>query len=323
MFWDDKPSETIVFFPLMHVEKVYSLRNGKIGPAKFLIKSYPILQELFPALTRSTVDGENIQEPTVAITVSSNKALSAELDCIAFLAAIQPQHQAEDEIFGQKITFTTHKSEAEDFLSINGFVLGPTKFIHNLRLPDFPKAYFRWDKEPIDRFEQFLSNALTDELYLAIVECLSKVDDKEAQRERSRIIIAISLFKQAFVDFIHIRSFSGTQFILLASAFEALLNLPSRDIRNSFENSVMLLTGGKTSLLKKWCQEFYDYRSNLVHGDVAWETEDAYFELPGGKKVGHSAVARNIFVQCLKAKLFLLGLLTNYAREEFDFDSLT
>ena len=55
MFWDDKPKETIVFFPLMHLEEVYSLRNGNIGPAKALINSYPILQELFLLKSGDTI----------------------------------------------------------------------------------------------------------------------------------------------------------------------------------------------------------------------------------------------------------------------------
>jgi hypothetical protein len=293
-----------------------------MGTINQLIPRHPILATISPALIRTTIDGANIKEPVVAISATNAQKFIGELECLSFLTACDRHDHAEDEIFSQKTTFMV--SEQGNEICVNQhFWLSPIQQLQFVQSQDFPRAYFRWDKESILQFETFFAVTLTTELYSALTKCLSNVNDKETHRERSRIVISITLFNQAYIDSVLIQPFGKNRIILIASAFEALLNLPSETIQKTFQNAVMTLVGSRTSMLKKWCTDFYDYRSGLVHGDVAWENQEKeYFSLPDGKNIDHSAIAHHLFVRCLKTKLFLAGLLPGYQWTEFSFDGL-
>ncbi len=312
--------QTIIFFPLMRLKQAYQLKYGHIGPVANMLPEYPALEKIIPALARVTVDGKSIKKPVVAVSTSSYPKFVGEIECLAFLAASGYQSLAEEEIFCQRITVTMHNNG--QYICVNHYATMLPEQLYSIKLQDFPKAYFQWDTDLIRKFESFFKKALRTKLYSAITECLSDVADKEAQRERSRIIISIALFNQAFIDFSLVQPFSKNCIVLVAAAFEALLNLPAESIQSSFQNAVQTLVGKRTSLLKKWCVDFYNYRSGLVHGDIAWESnKEGTFNLPGKKQVNHDIVARHLFVYCMKSKLFLMGLLTGYKREDFNFDA--
>jgi hypothetical protein len=275
----------------MELKQAYQLRYGEMGPINQLIPRHPILATISPALIRTTIDGANIKEPVVAISATNAQKFIGELECLSFLTACDRHDHAEDEIFSQKTTFMV--SEQGNEICVNQhFWLSPIQQLQFVQSQDFPRAYFRWDKESILQFETFFAVTLTTELYSALTKCLSNVNDKETHRERSRIVISITLFNQAYIDSVLIQPFGKNRIILIASAFE-------------------------------WCTDFYDYRSGLVHGDVAWENQEKeYFSLPDGKNIDHSAIAHHLFVRCLKTKLFLAGLLPGYQWTEFSFDGL-
>jgi hypothetical protein len=115
--------------------------------------------------------------------------------------------------------------------------------------------------------------------------------------------------------------FSKSYVILIGAAFEALLNLPSENIDKAFQHSVMLLAGNRSTILKRWCKEFYNYRSRLAHGDIEWHDEEEYFKLGNNKSASFHQVAVHLFVHCLKTKLFLMGLYPQYQRDEFQLES--
>lgn len=300
----------------MKLKQAYQLKYGHIGPVANMLPKYPALKKIIPALARVTIDGKSNKKPVVAVSTSSYPKFDGEIECLAFLAACEYQSRAEEEIFGQRITFTMHINGQYICVNHNATIL--LEQLYSIKLQDFPKAYFRWDADLIHKYESFLKKTLRTKLYSAMTECLSDVTDKEAQRERSRIIISIALFNQAFIEFSLVQPFSKNRIVLVAAAFEALLNLPAESIQSSFQNAVMTLVGKRTSLLKKWCVAFYKYRSGLVHGDIAWESDnEGTFNLSGKKQVDHEVLARHLFVYCMKSKLFLMGLLTGYKREDF------
>ncbi len=317
-----KVTQTIVFFPLMELTQTYQLRYGEIGPTSQLILRHPIIERISPALMRTTLDGDNITDPVVAISTISSQKLIAELEFLSFQAACDHKSRAEEEIFGQKTQFVLCEKKNEINVD-NHTILSPIEALQTLRSQDFPRSYFRWDKKAISDFEDFFANTLTTDLYLSLTKCLEDINDKETIKDRSRIIISILLFNQAYIDYLLFQPFSKNRIILIASAFEALFNLPSENINKNFKNAVMIHVGGSTSLLRKWCVDFYSYRSGLVHGDIIWEDQEKeYFALPDGEQIDHMFIANRIFVRSLKTKLFLIGLLSNYKWEDFSFDDL-
>ena len=116
---------------------------------------------------------------------------------------------------------------------------------------------------------------------------------------------------------------SKSYVILLGAAFEALLNLPDEKINKAFQHSVMLLTGNRSTLLKRWCNEFYSYRSKLAHGEFDWYGKDNLFKIGGNSELPFPPIASKLFVHCLKTKLFLMGLFSDYKRENFSIESFT
>ncbi len=309
----------VTFFPLMELKEVYHLKYGEIGPIKKLIPSHPILADILPALMQTTIDGNNLKDPVVAISNSNSQKFISELECLCFSIVCEPNSVAEEEIFGQKSVFMI--SEKNNRIYFNKYSwISPVKQLQKIRFQDFPKSYFRWDKEKIAKFEAFFAKVLRTKLYSSLTECLSDDKDKETQRERSRIIISIALFNQAHIGTL-LQPFSKNHIVFIAAAFEALLNLPSEAIQKNFQNGIMMLIGKRTSLLKKWCTDFYGYRSSLVHGDIAWEEQanKESFRLSDDTFIDHSRIASSLFVRCLKAKLFLAGMLKNYKPEGFTF----
>ena len=317
-----KVEETFLFFPVMQLTKVHQLKYGSIGPASKLLPKYLTLSKILPALDRVTLDGKRIEDPVFAASTFDFEKFIGEIEAVAFLTASSQQSMAEEEIFGHKIMFTIHKRNGEDLICIDGHALfTPIESLYSIQLQHFPRGFYRWDVKRILEFEPFLEKTLRQGLYKAIVRCLSNAGDKELTKARTRIIISLLLFNQVCIHLALTQPFSNTNVILLAAALEALLNLPSETISASFQHSVTTLIGTKTSLLKRWCKEFYDYRSALVHGDVAWGSEEKAFNSSGKRGRPHSVIACHVFVHCLKTKLFLMGLFPEYTREEFDFDA--
>lgn len=309
----------IIFFPLMELKNVYQLTYGDIGPVSQLLSKYPLLERISPALTRNLLDGENIKDPVVAIAKKGHSKFINEIQCITFLATNEPNYTAADEILGQKALFTTYRENDRDWMCINkGASLSPIESFHTAVFRDFPKMFIRWDSEVLTKFETCLSGLLQTSFYRALVKCLSDDKDKEVQRERSRIIISITLFNDALINQRDEDIFSKHEIILLAAAFEALLNLPTESLRSSFTNVLMTLLGIRTTALRKWCEAFYDLRSSLVHGDTAWEKEKFMFSFQGKNHLDHAGTAQQLFACCLRTKLFLMGFLPNPDRTEFD-----
>ena len=184
-------------------------------------------------------------------------------------------------------------------------------------LEDHPLHLRTW--EPNEEFESHLSEQLESPLYKAIVECTIDVQDKEAKKERRRILISINLYNQAHLYAYSVQPSPHLAVVLITAAFEALLNLSSTQIGATFHNAVSTLASKRTTLLKRWCKEFYEYRSSLVHGEGGWDEEEKEFVI-GNTGLYHMNIATALFCQCLQTKLFLLGFLKDY--EPQDPDSL-
>lgn len=316
-----KMKEALIFFPIMKLAKLHKLKYGDIGPVSKLLPKCPTLSKILPAFEKVTVDGEKIEDPVFAASSSDLDKFLGEIEAIAFLTASNHEAMAEEEIFGHRNLFTIHERSGRDWICIdNHALLNPVEILSSIQLQDFPRGFYSWDKEKITNFEPFLKKTLKQGLYKAIVSCLSNAKDKESSKERKRIIISIMLYNQVSIHLALTQPFSNLNVVLLASALEALLDLPSESISSTFQYAVITLIGKRTALLKKWCKEFYDYRSALVHGDVEWGSEEKQFSLSGKKGVPYSVIANHIFVQCLKTKLFLMGLLPDYVNEKFDFE---
>ena len=136
-----------------------------------------------------------------------------------------------------------------------------------------------------------------------------QIEDKEIQKERKRIITAIHLFNYSCLHSNASKPLTKYTIIYYASAFEALLNLPTDKIQSSFEISISTLFGQKSANLSHWCKLFYGYRSKIVHGETGWDDKEEEFTALNGKHEYHSRVAHNLFINCLYRKLFLADYL--------------
>ncbi len=314
----EKVDETYIFFPLVNLEAEHRLKYGDIGPASILIKKYPRILKILPSLNKVTVDGENIKDPVFAASTMDFKKFIDEMECIAFLAEGNP---SVDEIFTNKVMFTIHNEDGKEKLCIDKYALFSSDDINGIILQNFPKDYRRWDSSSILKFEKEILDIINSDFYKALIYCLSDERDKEAAKEKRRIIVSIMLFNEAFINLIVTHPFSNIQIVLIAAAFEALLNLPPEAIAATFEQAITTLVGEKTTMLKKWCKTFYDYRSSLVHGDIDWNKEDKPFVYLNKEGPSYSIIAKYLFTYCLSTKLYLMGVYSEYKRESLDFDN--
>ena len=317
----EKVDETYILFPLVNLEAEYKLKYGDIGPASILIKKYPRISKILPALNAATVDGENIKDPVFAASTMEFKKFFDEIECITFLTDLTENNPAADEIFTNKIMFTIHNVGGKERLCIDKYVLFSSDDITGIILQNFPKDYRRWDSSSILKFESGISNIINSGFYKALIYCLSDEQDKETAKEKRRIIVSIMLFNEAFIYLLETHPFSNIQIILIAAAFEALLNLPPEAIAASFEQAITTMLGKKTTMLKNWCKTFYKYRSSLVHGDIDWNKEDKPFVYLNKVGPSFSIIAKYLFTYCLRTKLYLMGVYSEHKLENFNFDN--
>ena len=309
-----------IFFPVMKLKSVYQLQNGKIGPISTLIPEYPILNDLSPFLSQNYVNDEAINDPIIAVSDLSPDKLLDEIEIITFFAASSEQARGEEEILGQRHTIGLFKKDNKVFLNLDGYAVSAAiDLLQGTRFQYFPHAYFTWDDKAIDNFEAFISELLNSNFFKALNGCFQEVQDKEMMRDRARILISVKIFNEAIIppNVPSIHMFSKSCIILLGAAFEALLNLPQENIEKAFQHSVMLLAGNRSTILKRWCKEFYNYRSRLAHGDIDWYGEEQIFNIGGNKSLSYPCIASRLFVHCLQTKLFLMGLFPEYRRDEF------
>lgn len=144
-----------------------------------------------------------------------------------------------------------------------------------------------------------------------LLQCFLRIKkgSKEEQKENRRIISAVKFRNQS--DRIEYEYNENIRIALIAAAFEALFNLSTQEIRKSFVNSVSLLLGSCTDV-KHWAKQFYDIRSRIVHGK---DNSDLKYQssIKGvSKHITHYRVAKTIFDECLKTKLYLMGLYKQY-----------
>jgi len=314
----------VIFWPVMKLTSVHALQHGDIGPTSTLSMKYSGLTDLVPLLSRNFVNDEPITDPVVAVSSSNAIKLMHEVEFITFFACSSGMARAEEEVLGQRHLIVLYEKDNQTYFNLDGYAVGaPLHLLHGVRFQYFPHSYFTWDDTSISDFEGFLSDTLSSNLFRALQSCLSEVEDKEAKRDLARILISIKIFNEAMIpaNIPSIQMFSKSFLILLGAAFEALLNLPQDNIERAFQHSVMLLAGNRSTLLKRWCKEFYDYRSRLAHGDVEWYGKEELFKMGGNRTVPFPHIASNLFVHCLKTKLFLMGLFPEYERDEFLIES--
>jgi len=315
----------VIFWPVMKLTSVHALQHGDIGPTSKLTWNHPALKDLSPLLSLNSVNGEPIEDPVAAVSSSSPRKLMDEVEFLTFFACSSGIARSEEEILGQRHLIALYEKDNQTFFNLDGYAVGaPLHLLYGVRFQYYPRPYFTWDDDAIAGFEDFLSETIASDLFHALQSCLSEVEDKEAKRDRARILVSIRIFNEAMIpaNVPSIQMFSKSFLILLGAAFEALLNLPQDNIERTIQHSVMLLAGNRSTVLKRWCKEFYDYRSRLAHGDVEWYGEEELFKMGGNKAVPYPFIASRLFVHCLKTKLFLMGLFPKYEREEFLIESL-
>ena len=308
----------------MNLTSVYELQYGKIGPINALKINHPGLNELSPLLSRNLVNDEPIRDPVVAVSTSNPEKLMDEVEFITFFASSSETARGEEEILGQRHLIALYDKDNQIYFNLDGYTIGaPLQLLYGTRFQYFPHSYHTWDNEAIQNFKSFLSDTLNSNLFHSMVSCLSEVEDKEAKRDRTWILVSIKIFNEAMIppNVPSIQIFSKSYLILLGAAFEALLNLPQDSIEKAFQHSVMLLAGNRSTILKRWCKEFYDYRSRLAHGDIEWYGKEELFNIGGNKSLPFRYIASRLFVHCLKTKLFLIGLFPEYKRDEFLIES--
>ena len=309
-----------IFFPVMKLKSVYQLQNGTIGPISALIPEYSILNDLSPFLSQNYVNDEPINDPIIAVSGLNHDKFLDEIEILTFFAASSEQERGEEEILGQRHTIGLFQKNNKVFLNLDGYAVGAAiDLLQSTRFQYFPHAYFTWDDKAIDNFEDFISEVLDDNFFKALSGCSQEVQDKEMMRDRARILISVKIFNEAIIhpNVPSFHMFSKSYIILLGAAFEALLNLPQENIEKAFQHSVMLLAGNRSTILKRWCKKFYNYRSRLAHGDIDWYGEEQNFNLGGNNSLSYQFVASRLFVHCLQTKLFLMGLFPEYQRDEF------
>jgi len=100
------------------------------------------------------------------------------------------------------------------------------------------------------------------------------------------------------------------RYLLVATAFEALLDTPDTNIRQYFIKTIQFLLGSSDEL-KKWADKFYQLRSKITHGVALPELRYGTY-----KHSGILTLADIIFSQCLIRKLGLLNYWEDNVAEQ-------
>lgn len=117
-----------------------------------------------------------------------------------------------------------------------------------------------------------------------------------------RLINAIALFNESC----RINSFSpNSSIVLIASAFEGLLNIPRYSKKENFAYALKIFWGFDERI-EQWAKELYELRSQIVHGDV---TESEKLLASKDCHYPHFKIARDMFHDCLSFILESYGYL--------------
>ncbi|GEM_PF-6562430 len=318
-----KVISAIFVFPFVTLNKYYKLRYGEVGASVDLAPNYPTLAKLFPSVISFVFGEAPTENPVFAISANHPEWFVIELEHLKFMFESR-LYPASGEVFGNSTKFVIEENADEKSLWIGSHLkvqLSKDASL-SINIQRSAKPLIRWDEESLANFESVLSDILSDSFYHSLLRCIENADDKEISKERARINIAITLFNQCYIGPNDEPPTTPVRIMLLAAAFEALLNLPSDSIVSSFEYAITTLLGGKTARLKKWCRDFYSLRSGLVHGDIIWRERDESQQLLGFPKAGDVWIARQLFIYLLKVKLYLLGIYPDFRRGELDLEGL-
>jgi len=122
--------------------------------------------------------------------------------------------------------------------------------------------------------------------------------------EDRRLLRAMGWYNQS--GFRYSRHTIETLILHAATALEALLDLPHAGITAAFRNTVALLLGDNAEL-RRWCGNFYDVRSHIIHGD---ETPRLSYGASGQRPhLSHLDFSRAVFEQCMNTILVNRGRL--------------
>ena len=316
-----KTDRAFVLFPLATLETTAGLQYGVIAPASALEAEHEVIGKMRGSIQMISVDTVPLGDPVFGVSKDNAEMFLDEIECLAFFLYSQPGCFY-DEIFSNRVLFTTHEDKGRNLVGINRYVLVDEDGLsRGVYLPDFPQEYRTWDRNALDSFEANLVSALRNPMYTALTNCIRPSTARsQDDRDKRRISIAVRIFNQS--TRFRLEPTNYTEIVLLGAAFEALLNLPNEPVMESFRFAVKTLMGSPSDQLDKWCKEFYAYRSSLVHGDLAWQ-EDKQLTYPKGQDGAppHAYIAVNVFTECLWTKLQLMGVLENRS-DRRDFDTI-
>lgn len=157
---------------------------------------------------------------------------------------------------------------------------------------------------PLHIFHQVVGpNSIDQQLLTALLQCSSSDRDED-----NRIMRAINWVNQSRTDTESVSDHA--RYLLVATAFEALLDTPDTNIRQYFIKTIQFLLGSSDEL-KKWADKFYQLRSKIIHGVALPELRYGTYK--------HSSIltlADIIFRQCLIRKLGLLNYWEDNVAEQ-------
>lgn len=151
--------------------------------------------------------------------------------------------------------------------------------------------------------------AIDKPLLEALLRCAFDSGDESA-----RVMRAISWLNQARTDADGVTEY--TRFLLIATAFEGLLNTPDQNITAYFRNTIQFLLGASPEL-DRWAKTFYERRSKIVHGaslPELWYGEHQHNSI--------LRLADIIFHQCVIRKLGLMGYWSDFEAEHIRRESV-
>jgi hypothetical protein len=305
-----------VVYPFLLLDKTYELQTGVLGPADQVIAHLPeesVLRRLIPRI-EVRAGGDQLVTPAIAITNGKIDDLLRGLEVFKYLYELEDvvNAQACEVLDAPDVLVTTNEGKSirvNDYMWLNedGWIGHKADYL----------PMIAWNSEEISKMQAGVDRCFSSPMMNALRICLLDESDKEIHRTREQIIVATILYNQAFVH--HQHSLENVRIVLMSAAFEALLNLSEREIKTSFSNSVAMLLGENTALLRQWCGQFYDVRSGLVHGGDKWTMKSHIFRTKSGVEGTHIWIARNVFHRCLEAKLFLMGLLDKFDNHKNSF----
>jgi hypothetical protein len=166
--------ETFIVLPKVALAEATAQTYGVIGPAQQVARDFPDLAPILPGIRRITVDGVNLENPTVIAARRSHAEILNEFECLAYVSDQNFEFPVSDEIFGKYLVVNLQDRGKDTWIYLDDYIaFGRAEDIAHIRTERFPQDYKIWDKDGVAESSLVIPSVPSLDIYRALTKCIS------------------------------------------------------------------------------------------------------------------------------------------------------